>query len=110
MNSLFFALWTSSALACQPATTAPPITAVAFATDGKHVILGSQAGIQILSWPELKKANHAKTDLSHVHDLAFSPDGKTLLVAGGSPAEEGTVEVFSWPELKRIDRSKAHGT
>ena len=43
-------------------------------------------------------ANKLPTELAHVHDLAFSPDGQTLLAAGGSPAEEGRVEVLSWPE------------
>lgn len=108
MTSLFFAWLACFTLSSQPASKAAPITAVTFATDGNHVILGSQAGIQILSWPELKEAKHARTELSHVHDLAFSPDGKTLLVAGGAPAEHGTVEIYSWPELKRIDSIKAH--
>jgi WD40 repeat protein len=45
-----------------------------------------------------------KTELSHVHDLAFSPDGKTLLAAGGSPAEEGAIEILSWPDGKRVKR------
>jgi WD40 repeat protein len=92
----------------QPASPAPPITAAAFAKTGNHVVLGSQAGIQVLSWPDLKPGKGPITDLSHVHDLAFSPDGKSLLAAGGAPAELGAVEVLSWPDLKKIDRIKPH--
>lgn len=87
---------------------APPITAAAFAPDGKQVILGSQEGLEVRSWPELKVVSHLKTELSHVHDLAFSPNGKLLLVAGGSPAKSGVVELLSWPEGKLIRRVAEH--
>jgi WD40 repeat protein len=79
---------------------APPITAAAFAPDGTQVLIGSQAGIEVLSWPELKHVADIKTSLLHVHDLSFSPDGKTLLAAGGSPGEKGSVEVLSWPNAE----------
>lgn len=95
-------------LLCGAAVAAPPITAAAFSTDGKQVVLGSQGGIEIRSWPELKTASRLKTELSHVHDLAFSPDGKTLLAAGGSPAKSGAVEVLSWPDGKLIRRVAEH--
>jgi WD40 repeat protein len=90
------------------ASAAPPITAACFSPDAKQVVLGSQDGIEIRSWPELKPASRLKTELSHVHDLAFSPDGKTLLAAGGSPAKVGAVELLSWPEGKLIRRVTEH--
>lgn len=87
----------------------PPITAVAFAPDGKQVLLGSQAGIQIRSWPELEPIEKTiATQLVHVHDLAFAPDGRHLLVAGGAPAEQGAIEVLSWPEAEPIRRIAEH--
>lgn len=87
----------------------PPITAVAFAPGGRQVLLGSQAGIEIRSWPELEPTEKTvATELVHVHDLAFGPDGRHLLVAGGAPAEEGTIEVLSWPEAKRLQRITQH--
>ncbi|QDU27009.1 WD domain, G-beta repeat [Anatilimnocola aggregata] len=76
---------------------APPITAAAFAPDGKLVLLGSQAGVEIRSWPELKLIDRFPTELANVHDLAFSTTGRLLLVAGGSPGESGFVEVHRWP-------------
>lgn len=78
----------------------PPITAIAFSPDGKQVVGGSQSGITVRSWPELKMVRKLETKLEQVHDLKFSPDGKRLLAAGGIPGEEGKVEVFSWERAK----------
>lgn len=94
----------AAAVVLSPAVAAPPVTATAFAPDGKSVLVGSQAGLEILSWPDLKPVGKLDTDLAHVHDLAFSPDGTRLLVAGGEPAESGIVEIFDWPEQKRSAR------
>ena len=71
-------------------------TAATFSVDGQHVVLGSQAGIEIRSWPEMERAEDIPTSLEHVLDMSFSPDGRTLLIAGGSPAENGAVEVLDW--------------
>lgn len=88
---------------------APPITAMAFAPGGEQVLLGSQAGIEVHSWPELTLKSQLPTELDHVHDLAFSPDGCHLLVAGGAPAEEGVVEVRRWPDGGLLKRISSHG-
>jgi WD40 repeat protein len=95
-------------LAVSPAAAAPPVTAAAFAPDGKHVVVGSQGGIEVRSWPDLKVTGQLKTDLSHVHDLAFAPDGRSLLAVGGSPAVTGAVEVWSWPDAKRVRQVQEH--
>lgn len=86
----------------------PPITALAFTPDGKQVLAGSQAGVRVLSWPELKPVRTIATKLSHVHDLAFSPDGKTLAIAGGSPAERGTLELIRWPDEQLLHHLDLH--
>lgn len=96
------------ATAIQASRAAPPITAAAFAPDGKQVVIGSQNGIDVRSWPELKTIATLTTELQHVHDLAFSPDGQRLLAAGGAPAEEGAVEVLAWPSGKLIRRVADH--
>ena len=87
---------------------AAPITAVAIAPDGKQVVLGSQAGIEVRSWPDWAVIKTLSTELEHVHDLKFSPDGLALLAAGGSPAEIGRVELWSWPTVKRIRIVNGH--
>jgi WD40 repeat protein len=80
----------------------PPIAAIAFTPDGRSVVAGSQAGLAVHSWPELKLQKTLDTRLVNVHDLAFSPDGGSLAVAGGSPSEEGLVEVFAWPSAEPL--------
>ncbi len=77
--------------------TEPPITAVAFAPDGKSVVAGSQSGLQIFSWPGLDRQRTIKTSASNLHCVEFSPDGKRLAVGGGNPSEDGIVELISWP-------------
>lgn len=86
----------------------PPITAVAVAPDGKQVVLGSQLGIEIRSLPDLNVTGKLATQLEHVHDLKFSPDGQSLLAAGGSPAQSGQVEVWNWPKRERIHETDGH--
>jgi WD40 repeat protein len=83
---------------------AAPVTALAIAPqgerDGDLVLLGSQAGLELRSWPGLEHAGTLSTELVHIHDLKFSPDGRTLLVAGGTPGESGIVEQWNWRERK----------
>lgn len=62
-----------------------PVTALAIAPNGDIVTAG-QTGISGAGY---------QTEVPNVHDLAFSPDGNWLLVAGGTPAESGAVEFHS---------------
>src|SRR5688500_13091143 len=89
---------------CWTLAVGPPVTAIAFAPDTGQVVVGSQLGIEVRSWPDLRVVTRLYADLSHVHALAFSPDGRVLLAAGGSPAESGAVEVLSWPGGDRVRR------
>jgi WD40 repeat protein len=86
----------------------PHVTALAFTSAGDRAIIGSQAGLQVLAWPTLKVRKTLTTKLEHIHDVAFSPDGKRMAVAGGVPSEEGLVEVFSWPEGRLLFRTSCH--
>lgn len=87
---------------------APPVTALAFAPDGKSVVVGSQAGLEVRAWPDLKASRTLPTELAHVHDLAFSPDGKILAAAGGTPGKRGIVELYQWPDAKLLRRLSPH--
>jgi WD40 repeat protein len=84
-----------------------PVTAIVFAPDGKLVIATSQNGVATYSWPELKLQQRTKPPFSHLHDLALSPSGTRLAIAGGEPQEKGGVEVVEWPGWKVVQRIEA---
>ena len=88
--------WTTDAEDDRSDRAAPAIAAMASAPDGSGWLRGSQAGVIFRPFRDGPDRPIA-TDLDHVHALAFSPDGSTLAVAGGSPAESGSVELRSWP-------------
>ncbi|MEX2172966.1 MAG: hypothetical protein WD872_01305 [Pirellulaceae bacterium] len=87
---------------------APPITALAIAPDGSHCLAASQAGVLVLALPDLERQATLETALPHVHHLAFSPRGERLAIAGGSPAEAGSVEIWNWP-MRQRERTLAAG-
>jgi DNA-binding beta-propeller fold protein YncE len=87
---------------------APPVTAIAVAPDGKSVLVGSQAGVEARSYPSLEPTRSLPTEIPNVHDLAFSPDGKLLAVAGGLPGKRGLIDFFAWPEGKLLRSASVH--
>jgi len=89
----------SIAIVLLAAAPAPPIVALAITPDGAQVVTASQAGVQIRSLADLKTKQSLATELVQPSDLAFSPDGKLLAIAGGSPTEQGRVEIWAWPVL-----------
>lgn len=86
----------------------PPVTAAALVGDERQVLLGSQAGLEQFALPDLAPLRRFDSKLAHIHDLALSPDGESLLVAGGVPGERGIVEVWSWPEATLRRTVPAH--
>lgn len=99
-------------LVCLFVTTASiaasPVTAIAIAPDESTVAIGSQAGISVLSLPDLVVVKTLPTGLTHVHDLVYSADSQTLIAAGGVPAESGSVEVWRMPEGRFERRMTIH--
>lgn len=94
-------LWgLSCGLASIAAAAEPPITALAFDPTENELLVGSQKGVVRYSWPELNSPRVIETKLAQVHHIAFSPDGKTLALAGGTSGEEGTIELWMRPKLE----------
>jgi WD40 repeat protein len=91
------ALLSGLLLAAEPAA---PIVALAVTPDGSQILAGSQAGVQIVSLSGLKPAGRIATKLEQVHELAFSPRGELLAIAGGSPGDSGAVEIWEWPAAR----------
>ena len=100
----------STAIHCAAVAQAdePPVTALAFAPAGDIVVAGSQSGIALLSWPDLELNGTVVTELQHVNELVFSPNGTRLAASGGSPGQVGTVEVYVWPQLELLWRAREH--
>ena len=106
INSRSLLRWISLALLffanCFAATcfAQSPITTLVFSSDSKWVLTGSQQGVAISSWPELKTSRTVDCGLDSIHTMAMSKDGKRLYIGGGSPGQCGVVQLRDWPELK----------
>ncbi len=93
------------AICAAAARAEPPITAIAFAPNENILVVGSQQGLELRAWPSLERAGALPTELANVHDVAFSPDGAMLAVAGGAPSESGEIELIDWSTRVRIGRA-----
>ncbi|MCA9138044.1 MAG: WD40 repeat domain-containing protein [Planctomycetales bacterium] len=95
-------------IAVDVSNAGPPITSLAFSPDLQSVVACSQSGVTVYAWPGLTPIKQIESSSPNLHDLAFSPGGDRLAVAGGTPAEDGTVEIISWPGGKSLKRLTGH--
>jgi WD40 repeat protein len=107
-SMLLLAVAISRVAHAQIETASPVISALAISPAGDHVVIGSQKGCEIRKTDDLSKGWIWKTELEHIHDLAFSPDGSMVLLAGGSPSESGSVECRRWPSGEMISNFESH--
>jgi len=89
-------------------TAQSPITSLAFSVDNQRVIAGSQHGLMVMDWPRLVNKQVKSLDMDSLHDVSFSPDGRHLLIAGGSPGSVGVVQLRNWPDLELIRSWSEH--
>lgn len=78
-----------------PAYRVPiPVTAVAFSPDGSQ--LATSGYHEILLWdPQTGARLRRVTNVAErVYDIEYSPDGKLIAVAAGTPAQLGEVKLF----------------
>lgn len=86
----------------------PPVTAVRFDSAAQSLVACSQSGVTVYDWPSLRQRSLIRCASPNLHDLAFSPSGDRLAVAGGTPTEEGTVALYSWPAGELLRTLAAH--
>lgn len=109
LSRLVIAIWLAVIVVFMDIAHAqPPVTALAFSTDYKHVIAGSQLGLLIEDWPGLGSRRSKPLEMDSIHDVSFSPDGSHLLIAGGSPGVVGTVQLRRWPDLELVRSWSEH--
>lgn len=85
------------------------IVATALSQDGKMLASAEDGVIQIRPKSEQSVVATLNTQMRRVHDLAFSPDGSRLLVAGGVPGESGDLEIWDWQSTQCTTRAAVHG-
>jgi hypothetical protein len=71
-----------------------PVDAVTFSPDGKRLVCGSYGRVTIWSLAGGRVEKVLTNVLGAVNDLRFSPDGKSLAVAGGQPSAKGDLRLF----------------
>jgi WD40 repeat protein len=86
----------------------PPLTCLAFVPHESRLVVGSQAGIEVRSWPDLQVEQRWPAPWDNVHDLSFSADGRQLAVAGGLPSDHGGVARLAWPSGELLGKHHQH--
>ncbi len=82
------------------ALQAAPVTALRFSPDGKHLLISRPRAIEVRALEADSKPRKILCAFDKVTAFAFSADGKTLAVVGGTPGDIGGVHLLDWPSGK----------
>lgn len=85
-----------------PAGPLAPIAALAFSPDGRLLAAGSYGRVAIWDLTKMQLAKVLTNVLGSVNDLRFSPDGKSLAIAGGQPSAKGMIRIVSVADWKIV--------
>jgi WD40 repeat protein len=88
---------------------APPVTALAFSPDGAALVSSGYGSVVVRSAATGAPQRKIACGLAHVHDLAFSADGRLLAAAGGTPGASGAVALLDWPSGQPLARTEGRG-
>lgn len=72
-----------------------PVTAVAFSPDGSQVATSGYHEIIIWSAKDGRRLGRITNIAERVYGIQYSPDGKLIAVAAGTPAQLGEVKLFA---------------
>ena len=82
------------------ALQAAPVTALRFSPDGKHLLISRPRAIEVRALQPDSMPRKIPCAFEKTMAFAFSADGKTLAVAGGTPGDIGGVHLLEWPSGK----------
>lgn len=83
------------------------ISSLAFHPNGSMLALGGYKDIELVG-TDGKTVARLEGCASQVRGLAFSPDGKLLAAAGGSPGQFGEIKIWNVAERKEVQSIRGH--
>jgi WD40 repeat protein len=86
-----------------------PVTAVAFHPDGKRLLTGSRGRVVVWDVAQRSVTQEIPAAIGSVNSIEFTPDGKFLSVAGGSPFSPGVLKLYDVARgLQLVTQLEAH--
>ena len=79
-----------------------PVTALAFSPDGKSIASAGYHEVLVWSSENGQLERRISNLAERIYDIEFSPDGQTIAVAAGTPAQLGEVKLFQYSDGKLL--------
>jgi len=71
------------------------VRALAFTPDNQHLVIGGHHELLVWDFNAGKLVKRLRTRAERANAMLFLPDGKSLVVAGGRPGQEGDVRIYN---------------
>ena len=79
-----------------------PVTALALSPDGKSVVSSGYHEVIVWNAENGEQVRRITNVAERVYDIEYSPDGNTLAVAAGTPAQIGEIKLFDATDGKLL--------